>query len=376
MKLGFLIYTYFPFGGQQRDFLKVAKECVARGHQVIVYTMKWEGQKQQGLEVRIVPVASRLRLRRYRLFTEWVRGQLQEDPCDLIIGFNKMPGLNVYFAADPCFEEKAQTQRGSYYRYTSRYRHFRDYEQAVFGTGSSTKILTLSPLQQQAYEKHYSDCSKRLLQLPPGVDPDRKYTDNASVVRRQLREELSLDESDLLVLQVGSGFKVKGVDRSLNAIASLPAEIRKRTTYLLIGQDKPGRFLRLARGLGISDQFQVLPGRNDIPRFLLGADLLLHPAYSESAGYVLLEATIAGLPVLTTGTCGYAHFIEKADSGLVCSEPFAQQELNQKLVRMLTSSDRATWQQNGIQFGRQEDLYSMAGAAADHIEQIGHTAYR
>ncbi|MBT8145828.1 MAG: glycosyltransferase family 4 protein [Gammaproteobacteria bacterium] len=378
MKLGFLIYSYFPYGGQQRDFLKIAKECIARGHQVIVYTMKWEGQKQHGLELRIVPVASRLRLRRYRLFTEWVLGQLQEDPCDLIVGFNKMPGLNLYFAADPCFEEKAQTQRGGYYRYTPRYRHFKDYEQAVFGTGSSTRILTLSPLQQQDYEKHYSGCSNRLFPLPPGVDPDRKYTDtdSASMMRRQLREELSLDDSDLLVLQVGSGFKVKGVDRSLHAIASLPVGIRKRITYLLIGQDKPGRFLRLARGLGVSDQFQVMPGRNDIPRFLLGADLLLHPAYSESAGYVLLEATIAGLPVLTTGTCGYAHYIKKAGSGLVCSEPFVQQELNENLLHMLTSSDRATWQLNGIEFGRHEDLYSMAGAAADHIEQIGHTAYR
>jgi hypothetical protein len=43
--------------------------------------------------------------------------------------------------------------------------------------------------------------------------------------------------------------------------------------------------------------------------FLLGADLLIHPAYNENTGTVLLEAVVAGLPVLTTAVCGYAHYI-------------------------------------------------------------------
>jgi len=374
MKLGFLIYSYFPYGGQQRDFFKIARECVNRGHQVIVYTMKWEGQKLEGIDVRIVPVSSRYRTRLYKLFTGWVVEQMQKDPCDLVVGFNKMPGLDMYFAADPCFEEKARTQRGAYYQYTPRYRHFSAYEQAVFGPGSRTRILTLSPLQQKAYEKYYPGCEQRMSLLPPGIGQDRRLTDAAADQRKQLRSEFSLQDNDLLVLQVGSGFKVKGVDRSLTAIASLPDEIKQRVTYLLIGQDKPGRFLRLAKRLGVAQCFRVLPGRDDIPRFLLGADLLLHPAYSESAGYVLLEATIAGLPVLTTSTCGYAFHIEKAGSGEVCSEPFSQQQLNDKLLGMLISKDKTTWQQNGVQYGEQGDLYSMANVAADHIEQFGQSS--
>jgi UDP-glucose:(heptosyl)LPS alpha-1,3-glucosyltransferase len=374
MKLGFLIYSYFPYGGQQRDFLKIAKECVGRGHRVIVYTMKWEGRDMEGLEVRIAPRSSRNRIRLYKLFTAWVSEQLRNEDCDLIVGFNKMPGLDIYFAADPCFEEKALTQRGYYYRYTPRYRHFNAYERAVFGPDSTTRILTLSPLQQRAYAKHFPESVPRMTQLPPGIDQDRRLTDAAADIRRQLRNEFTLGEDDLLVLQVGSGFRVKGVDRSLRALASLPEEVRNRVTYLLIGQDKPGRFLRLAKSLGVSELFKVLPGRDDIPRFMVGADLLLHPAFSESAGYVLLEATIAGLPVLTTSTCGFACHIEKAGSGLVCSEPFSQRELNARLLDMLTSTDRQRWQQNGIQYGREADLFSMAKAAADQIEQYGRIA--
>ena len=373
MKLGFLIYSYFPYGGQQRDFLKIARECIVRSHKIVVYTMKWEGPLVDGLDVQIVPVSSLSRIRKYRLFTDWVLSDLQNDPCDLVVGFNKMPGLDVYFAADPCFEEKALTQRGAYYRYTPRYRHFSAYELAVFGPDSKTQVLTLSSLQQQAFKKYYPGCEPRLFQLPPGIDPDRRFTDAAPDLRRELRKEFSLNDTDLLVLQIGSGFKVKGVDRSLRALASLPEQIRQRVRYMLIGQDRPGRYLRLATTLGLADRVDVLPGRDDIPRFLLGADLLLHPSYSESAGYVLLEATIAGLPVLTTSTCGFAHHIEQAGSGLVCAEPFSQQDLNAKLRHMLTSTEREQWQRNGIQYGKQEDLFSMAKVAGDYIEQFGHT---
>ncbi|MCC4119214.1 hypothetical protein LLG90_28195, partial [Aromatoleum toluclasticum] len=52
--------------------------------------------------------------------------------ADRIVGFNKMPGLDVYYAADPCFEDKARRLRKPLYRYSPRYRHFSAYERAVF----------------------------------------------------------------------------------------------------------------------------------------------------------------------------------------------------------------------------------------------------
>ena len=63
-------------------------------------------------------------------------------------------------------------------------------------------------------------------------------------------------------------------------------------------------FKRLAKKLDLTHQVQFLGGRDDIPRFLFAADLLVHPAYNENTGTVLLEALVAGLPVVTTPTCG------------------------------------------------------------------------
>ncbi|MDT8429309.1 MAG: glycosyltransferase family 4 protein [Pseudomonadales bacterium] len=372
MQLCFLIYSWFPHGGQQRDFLKLVEEAVHRGHQVTVFTLAWKGEKPQHVEVVQLPLKAMTRLRLYRKFTEQVQYQLARRQLDAVIGFNKMPGLDVYFAADPCFAYKAEKQRGFYYRFMPRYRHFIRYERAVFGEQQDTRILLLSPLQRQQFLSYYPACEPRLVDLPPGISLARRPPANAAAVRAQRREQLGLGEADRLVVQVGSGFVVKGVDRSLRALASLPVSLRDRCHYLIIGDDKPGRFQRLAKRLGIAGQCQFLGGRDDVLDYLLAADLLLHPAYSESAGYVLLEAIIAGLPVLTTDTCGYAFHVLQADAGQVCVSPFKQQDLNERLAQMLLSEQRSQWSHNGLRYGEQKDLYAMQEHALNEIEAFVH----
>lgn len=370
MHLSFLIYSYFPFGGLQRDFLRVAKECLSRGHNITVYTLSWDGDIPDGINVILVPVSTRNRIKRNKAYIEWVQTALRKRDSSLVIGFNKMPFLDIYFAADPCFMERATEQRGFYYKFTSRYKHFKEYEEAVFAASQRTEVLILSPHQRTAFEKYYPNCGSRLHQAPPGISIDRKVDTIDKKIGTQLRSDLGLSETTKLLLQVGSGFRVKGVDRALIAMAALPKSELENCHYLLIGQDNPDRYLKLARKLGITKQFTVLGGRDDIPRFLAAADLLLHPAYSESAGYMLLEATIAGLPVLTTSTCGYAFHIEQAKSGLVCSDPFEQSQLNRYLAQMLGNLDTADWSKNGLEYGRQDELYSQASAVADFLEEF------
>ena len=368
MQLAFCLYKYFPFGGLQRDFMRIALACQARGHTIRVYTLEWTGERPEGFDVIIVPATGFTNALRYRRFNDWVKADLARRPAHRIIGFNKMPGLDVYFAADPCYEEKARTLRNPLYRLSGRYRHFAASERAVFAADSSTEILMISEVQQPFFEKHYGTPKQRFHLLPPGISPDRRAPADANTIRTAFRAEFGLEDNDQLLLQVGSGFKTKGLDRTLIALASLPLALGLRSRLIVIGQDDPAPFLRQAKSLGITERVSILPGRNDIPRFLLGADLLIHPAYNENTGTVLLEALVAGLPVLTTAVCGYAHYIEEADGGRVIPEPFAQDALNATLADMLANDAlRSTWKANALQFADTADIYSNAERAADLI---------
>jgi UDP-glucose:(heptosyl)LPS alpha-1,3-glucosyltransferase len=116
-----------------------------------------------------------------------------------------------------------------------------------------------------------------------------------------------------------------------------------------------------------------LGGRSDVPRFLLGADLLLHPAYLENTGTVLVEALAAGLPVLATDVCGYAHHIEQSGGGLLIPSPFSQETMNRLLERMLTSPERPVWGRNALAYAQTADIFNLHEQAAEIIESVGRS---
>lgn len=369
--LAFCLYKYFPYGGLQRDFIRIATECQARGYTIRVYILSWQGEVPAGFEVNIVPVNAVTNHKRYQRFSEWMELELRRRPVQGVIGFNKMPGLDIYYAADSCYEEKAQTQRNRLYRSIPRYKHFSRYEKAVFTIGAKTRILMISEVQKPYFFKYYKTPNERFHLLPPGISADRMAPPNRAEVRSRLRHEFNICEDHKLLLMVGSGFLTKGLDRALLGIRALPADLRQKTRFIVIGQDKPNHFLRMARNLGLAEQVTIMHGRDDIPRFLMGADLLVHPAYVENTGTVLLEAVVAGLPVLTTDVCGYAPHVVEAGAGKLVRSPYEQSEFDRLLLQMLTAEDElSAWQANGVRYGKCADIFSMPERAADFIRQV------
>ena len=126
----------------------------------------------------------------------------------------------------------------------------------------------------------------------------------------------------------------------------------------------------MASLIGVEKHFKILQGRSDVPDFLQAADVLIHPSIKESAGMVIVEAIVAGLPVLCTDTCGYAFHVKKAEAGYICSSPFQQDELDRQLQSVLRDeAQRQKWKENGIAYGRNNDLYSMPETVAAILVQ-------
>ncbi len=372
MKLAFCLYKYFPYGGLQVDFLRIAQACYEKGHYVTVFTLAWQGEKPQGFEIIEIAVSATKNHKRYQEFRQKLTPLLAQGDYDVVIGFNKMPDLDVYYAADPCYEEKARTLRPFYYRWTPRYRHFSAYEHAVFDAHLSTKILALSKKEMGHFIKYYQTPASRFYPLPPNIRKDRQADQHSDKLRAEFRQQFHYQSDDNILLMIGSDFKRKGLDRSLIALASLPEALKVKTYLFVVGKDKGQAYYRFAQKLGVKSQLTILEGSPNVPLFLQGCDLLLHPAYSENTGTVLLEGLVAGLPVLCSGTCGFAHYIEEAEAGLVLTEPFQQAEMNQLLPQMLEDkSARQTWRENGIAYGQTHDLYGCIETSVAVIEQTG-----
>ena len=366
MRFAFCILKFFPFGGLQRDFLQVARSCARRGHEVHVFTRSWEGDIPDGISVIELPPHGLTNHARQWNFYRDAQAKIAGGRYDVVVGFNKMPGLDVYFSGDVCFIDRAQ-KRSVFYRWTPRFRRFAAMEKAVFKADSATEVLLLVDSDREVYMRHYGTSPARFHLLPPDVPKDRHLPENGQSARHQARGELGIAAGQKLILALGSGFKIKGLDRSLVAIAALPPKLREKTKLMVIGQDNPGPFQRLSSRLRIAEKVEFLGGRSDVPRFLFAADLLLHPAYFEAAGTVLLEAMAAGLPVLTTDTCGFAPHVLAANGGKVLASPFRQDDLNAALLEMLSGDDG--WGERGMRYIQSIDVNRRADVAVNVIER-------
>ncbi|EKF75437.1 UDP-glucose:(heptosyl) LPS alpha 1,3-glucosyltransferase WaaG [Alcanivorax hongdengensis A-11-3] len=360
MKLAMVLYHYFPYGGLQRDFARIAREAVRRGHQVVALVADWQGDWLEGVTVEQLDVQGSSNHGRMASFARAVRGQLATESFDRVLGFNRLPGLDLYFAADSCFAEHLRSKPGLAKR-LPRYRTYLKLEQAVMAEGGPL-LLFLNDHQRRQYQAHYPLTESRYRLLPPGIERDRRRTDNYQQLRAGLRAELGLADDEPVLLFLGSGFKVKGLDRALAAFASQPAPLR----LLIVGNDDATPYLKVLSHEQRA-RVSVLGPRDDVPALLQAADLLLHPAYRESAGMVLLEATVAGLPVLTTDTCGYARYVQEAGAGEVIASPFDQQALNRTLANMLAQRP-GPWSAAGIEYGQQESLYRLPETVVDWLE--------
>jgi glycosyltransferase involved in cell wall biosynthesis len=68
------------------------------------------------------------------------------------------------------------------------------------------------------------------------------------------------------------------------------------------GDNKRREFGSQIREWGLEEKIKLLGVRSDVPRLMLGSDLLLFPSLAEGLGMVVVEAQAAGLRVLASGT--------------------------------------------------------------------------
>ena len=108
MKLGFLLFDYFPFGGLQRDCLKVARLCASRGHDVAFFTRTWQGDQPPDIKIELFGLHGFSNVSRNRAWLKQLTTVLPQRNLDGVVGFNKVPGLDVYYGSDPCYVAKAE----------------------------------------------------------------------------------------------------------------------------------------------------------------------------------------------------------------------------------------------------------------------------
>jgi UDP-glucose:(heptosyl)LPS alpha-1,3-glucosyltransferase len=357
MRVAFVIARYFPFGGAQRDFMAVAMEMSQRGHEISVITTSWEGEQPRNWHFHIIEPKTKTNHGRNRVLSQSILVLKQTQDFDCIVGFTRLLGLDVYFAADESF---VATRYHGLKKWLPRYRTYAQIEFELFKS-PHLKVLYLTDQQRQAYQAVHPHNQQSVV-MPVCIDRRFKFDVDKYRAAREWRQTLPNVANKIVLLFVAKDFHTKGLDRVIAALGLLSQECRQHFALWVLGDGKPKQYQRQLASL---QQVNVtfFGGREDTDTFYLAADYLVHPARQEAAGMVIAEALAAKLPILVSSICGYA-FLAKDD---VQSKILASEHIVKDLAEQLALIDSQERLERG-EGSKQISYSSRAIFCADQIE--------
>ena len=362
-KIALLLFNYFPFGGLQKDFYAIATELKNRGFELKIFTGSWDGDNPEAFEVVELGISGITNHKRNINFFNKVKKELETYDPDLVFGFNKMPGLDLYFAADTCFKYKVRTTKPAWYRLTQRYKKSLKFEDAVFNKDSKTKILILNEKQRKEFSHEYQTQEERLLTVPPGISKDWSSSQISDI-----RKDYQLPTESNLLLFVGSDFRRKGLDRAIKSIKFLQ-EKNPNFFLLVAGQNQEAQFRKEALDLGLEDKVIFMGPVDNINNLMAQSSALIHPAREEAAGNVIIEAMISSLPILTCEAVGFSDFVNEHKSGYVLKGEFNQTKFNELLEKITSEITNQEIKEGMKSLKENKYFYSRYRFIADYIQE-------
>jgi glycosyltransferase involved in cell wall biosynthesis len=174
--------------------------------------------------------------------------------------------------------------------------------------------------------------------------PDARHFELANRIQQEHRVERGP-----LLLFIGRLVEEKGVEDLLHATRLLGEQHPNiRTLVVGEGQDRVA-LQQTARDLAIADRvlFTGWVESEDIPAYLLAADVFVGPSRTSSSGWIeaqgltFLEAMAAGTPIVATRLGGIVDSVTDGETGLLVAER-APEQLASAIHRLLLDSRLAS----------------------------------
>ena len=142
-----------------------------------------------------------------------------------------------------------------------------------------------------------------------------------------------------LALAVGRLIEQKDHETLLRAFALVHAQLPEARLAILGSGPLEQRTRSLVQELGLSGVV-VLPGRTEIRDWLQRADVFVHTSRWEGFGIVLLEAMLAGLPVVATRVSAVPEVVADGETGALVEAGDAE-GVARELGRLLADPERS-----------------------------------
>ncbi len=209
---------------------------------------------------------------------------------------------------------------------------------------------------------------EKLAMIRSGVEP----FDPPSIDRAAVRNEFGVAIDQPLVIYAGRLAKQKGLDDLLFALDLLQHVMPQVRTLIVGSGPLRGELEELARMHKLEEKVRFLGHRDDVPRLLTAADVLVLPSLYEGLPNVVLEAMMCGKPVVATSAPGTTEVVVDGETGLLVP-PRKPAEITRALRAIILDPERAAAMGRA---GRERALVGFAASAMiDQFAQLYQEIY-
>ncbi len=339
MRIALVRQRYNPYGGAERIVAAALPALERAGVDVTLIARQWEGWgARQVLKVSPFYLG---RLWRDWSFARAARKAWRRRGFDLVQSHERIPGCDVYRAGDGVHarwleirrEEGSPAERlgiwvNPYHRYVCAA------EKAMFEHPRLRAVICISRMVREEVRARFRIAPEKLHVIYNGVDLARFSPKARAALRAEARAALGVQPRDTVFLFVGSGFRRKGVDTAIRALAQAG---EKGLRLVVAGRDRESaRFEALARERGVAERVRFLGGSEDVRPLYAGADCFMLPTRYDPFGTTALEALAMGLPAIVSARAGAAELVRPGENGWLCEAGDSG-----GLARRMLEADRA-----------------------------------
>lgn len=145
------------------------------------------------------------------------------------------------------------------------------------------------------------------------------YGYNTDVFLKRMKENYSIKRpaNKKVVLFTGRLVELKGVQYLISALSHLK-RIRKDWVCWIVGEGPlQNQLQNQSKILGLNQDVFFLGKRNDVPYLLSISDIFVLPSFFENQPLSVIEAQIAGKPVIVSDAGGLPEMVEHGVTGLI-----------------------------------------------------------
>ncbi len=186
-------------------------------------------------------------------------------------------------------------------------------------------VAALSRYVVDQLRQHYATDPERIVLTLNGVKVNRRVdATTAERLRAQILTELGVvgEENPVLFLFVAHNFRLKGLDRLIEALHTVEPRQKERSACLIVaGGGRNSRYRQLAKRLRVDKRIIFLGPIKRIQNALSITDVGALPTFYDPSSRFILETLAAGKPVITTRFNGATDHFTDGRHGRVIDSP-------------------------------------------------------